>query len=257
MPRQARTKVPGFPLHVFQRGHNKSSCFTEPGDHTLYLALLAESSQSYGCAVHAYVLMTNHVHLLVSPPDPEGISRVMKRLNERYAMHFNRRDGRTGGVWEGRFKTCLVDSDAYLLCVQRYIELNPIRAAMVAHPGDYPWSSYRSNAYGERSELLSPHSLYLEMGSTEDERQLRYRRFLSEGTPDAELKAIRGATRAGAPLASSQVLEQLPEECRRTPNPPGRPRKVRSAQEPIPLYGKPGLSRFQAGTPSFQGSSTS
>jgi putative transposase len=244
MPRHARLKVPGHPLHVYQRGHDKKPCFATTADKTLYLALLAESSRLYSCLVHAFVLMTNHVHLLISPSDPEDVARMMKRLNERYAMHFNKRMGRTGAVWEGRYKTCLVDSDVYLLRLQRYIELNPVRAAMVLHPADYPWSSYRTHAYGDKSELLSAHSLYLSMGSTGDERQLRYRRFISGGSAEAELLAIRGATCAGVPLASPQFLAQLPSECQLTARPMGRPKKVRTAGEPIPLYGKPGLSRF-------------
>jgi putative transposase len=210
----------------------------------LYLALLAESSQLYSCAVHAFVLMTNHVHLLVGPGVPENASQMMKRLNERYAMHYNKRARRTGAVWESRFKTCLVDSDVYLLRLQRYIELNPVRAGMVSHPADYPWCSYRSHAYGETSELLSPHSLYLSMGSTDHERQLRYRRFIASGSAEAELHAIRAATSAEVPLASPQFLSQLPQECQLTARPPGRPKKVPTAEERVPLYGKLGLSRF-------------
>lgn len=244
MPRHARLKVPGVPLHVYQRGHDKRPCFGPIADYMLYLALLEESSQLHACSVHAFVLMTNHVHLLIGPRTPEDVPRMMKRLNERYAMHFNKRIGRSGAVWEGRYKTCLVDSDAYLLCVQRYIELNPMRAAMVAHPADYPWSSYRFHAYGERSELLCAHPLYLAMGSTDDDRQLRYRRFISAGSVQAELLAIRAATSAGVPLASPQFLEKLPEECRRTANPSGRPKKAPKVEERVPLYGKPGLSRF-------------
>ena len=244
MPRHARLKLPGHPLHVYQRGHDKKPCFGTPADHMLYLALLGESAHLYSCAVHALVLMTNHVHLLVSPSEPADASRMMKRLNERYAMHYNKRMQRTGAVWESRFKTCLVDSDAYLLRLQRYIELNPVRAGMVLHPADYRWSSYRSHAYGEISDLLTAHPLYLSMGTTHDERQLRYRRFISSGSAEAELHAIRAATSAGVPLASPQFLEHLPNECQLTARPPGRPKKVRTPGEGIPLYGKPGLSRF-------------
>ena len=243
MPRRARMCIAGYPLHVLQRGHNKRPCFAEERDYLLYLALLAESTSMYPCAVHAFVLMTNHVHLLVTPTESQSISRAMKRLNERYAIHFNKKYARTGSVWEGRFKSSVIDSDAYLLCCQRYIELNPVRAGMATHPGDYPWSSYKTNAWGERCDLLTPHGLYMSMGRSDDARRLSYRRFIAAGCSDAEVASIRAATISSTALGSEAFLASLPEEFRRTPKPSGRPKKATSQME-IPLFGKPGTSRF-------------
>jgi putative transposase len=225
MPRTARPKVAGFPLHMLQRGHNKKACFEQEQDFRLYLSLLTESSKLHPCAIHAFVLMTNHVHLLATPAEPVHASRMMKRLNEQYGMYFNNKYGRTGSVWEGRFKTCIVDTVSYLLQTHRYIELNPVRAGMVPEPGEYAWSSYGANAYGEPSDLLTPHEQILRMGACDDERRSQYRRFVGLGTADDELNAIRRSTATSAPLMSIDRLESLPPDLRRVPRPVGRPKK--------------------------------
>jgi putative transposase len=148
--------------------------------------------------VHAYVLMPNHVHLLVTPHEPENISRTMRRLGQRYVQHFNKAHGRSGAMWEGRFKSIPVDSELYLLRCQRYIEQNPVRAEIASHPRDYPWSSYRHNADGWISAMIKPHSVFTAMVG-EDRRHARiYQEFLAERPDERELKAIRGgATFAG------------------------------------------------------------
>lgn len=243
MPRRARMTIAGYPLHILQRGHNKQACFGDDRDYLLYLSLLRESTALYPCSVHAFVLMTNHVHLLVTPADPRHVSRAMKRLNERYAIHFNKKYRRTGSVWEGRFKSSIVDSDAYLLCCQRYIELNPVRAGMTAHPGDYAWSSYRANAWGERCDAVTPHGIYASLGGTDDGRRVAYRQFVAAGCSSAELASIRTAATSSTALASEAFLRTLPEPFRRVPAPAGRPKKHEQQVE-IPLCGKPGTSRF-------------
>jgi putative transposase len=198
MPRHARLRLPGYPLHVIQRGHNRGRCFRVDNDFATYLGLLEESCSLYPCDVHAYVLMPNHIHLLLTPEQPENVSRAMRRLGQRYVQHFNRAHGRTGAMWEGRFKSIPVDSHLYLLKCQRYIEQNPTRAGLVAHPRDYPWSSYRYNADRWPSTLVKPHSLYLEMIGAEGQLVDSYRDFLRESPDASETNSIRkGATYAG------------------------------------------------------------
>ena len=199
MPRHARLRLPGYPLHVIQRGHNRARCFHFDNDFATYLGLLEESCDLYPCEVHAYVLMPNHVHLLVTPEEPENISKAMRRLGQRYVQHFNRAYARTGAMWEGRFKSIPVDSQLYLLKCQRYAEQNPLRARLVERPGDYPWSSYRYNAEGWRSTLVRPHEVYWQMIGEDGRFIESYRDFLRETPDSAELDAIRkGATWPGA-----------------------------------------------------------
>lgn len=149
MPRRARLLLPGVPLHIIQRGNNRQACFFGDDDYGFYLDWLTEHARKTGCKVHAYVLMTNHVHLLLSSSKPEGAGALMKALGQRYVQYVNRTYHRSGTLWEGRFRSCLVQEEAYLLACQCYIELNPVRAGMVRRPGDYRWSSYRANGLGE------------------------------------------------------------------------------------------------------------
>lgn len=146
MARQPRLVVPDIALHIVQRGVDRKDCFREDTDRLVYLTLLRDFSAATGCSIHAYCLMTNHVHLLLTPTDASGPATLMYRIGQRYVPYFNRRYGRTGTLWEGRFKSCLVDSARYVLGCYRYIELNPIEAGMVAAPASYPWSSYCGNA---------------------------------------------------------------------------------------------------------------
>src|SRR6185312_13463069 len=174
MPRHARLRIAGLPLHVIQRGNNRARCFTREGDYGLYMGMLGELCVKFECELHAYVLMTNHVHLLMTPGDAASVSNVMKNLGQRYVQHVNRMDGRSGSLWEGRFRSSIVDTEAYLLRCYRYIECNPVRAGMVADPADYPWSSYRANALGEADPVITPHVRYLSLGQTGIERRIRY-----------------------------------------------------------------------------------
>ena len=142
MPRRPRLTFSGLPLHLIQRGNNRQACFFADEDYRFYLECLAEYARPNGCRIHAYVLMTNHVHLLISPERAESPGCLMKALGQRYVQYVNRQNRRSGSLWEGRFRSCLIQEDAYLLTCQRYIEQNPVRADMVAHPGEYPWSSF-------------------------------------------------------------------------------------------------------------------
>lgn len=146
MARRPRLYIPGVAHHVIQRGNNREACFYEEADYTKYLSHLKEVAEQFSVAIHAFVLMTNHVHLLVTPNDERALGKMMQALGRRYVQYFNLKYFRTGTLWEGRYKSTLVESERYLLTVYRYIELNPVRAYMVSHASEYPWSSYRFNA---------------------------------------------------------------------------------------------------------------
>jgi putative transposase len=160
MPRTARLVVPGVALHVRHRGHNRAACFFVADDYALYLGLLAKLSREHGCTVHAYCLMTNHVHLLLTPQAADSCALMMKRLAQCHTQHVNKARVRTGSLWEGRYRSCLVPDERYALACYRYVELNPVSAGMVGHPRDYRWSSYRANAEGQPNLLIHPHPAF-------------------------------------------------------------------------------------------------
>lgn len=164
MPRRARLAIAGVPWHIIQRGNNRSACFYAEDDYRVYFDTLLEQSVRWRCAIHAYVLMTNHVHLLLTPETCDGPAGLMKNLGQRYVQYVNRTYRRTGTLWEGRYRSCLAQSGNYVLTCSRYIELNPVRAAMVRDPAAYRWSSYRTNAMGHHSSLLQPHQDWLALG---------------------------------------------------------------------------------------------
>lgn len=209
MPRLPRLKLPNTPLHIIQRGNNRSVCFVSDEDCHFYLDHLAEISAKVGVAIHAYVLMTNHVHLLATPQDVDGASQLMKRLGQRYVQHFNRAYRRTGTLWEGRFRSCVVGEEAYFLGCHRYIELNPVRAGMVAHPGEYRWSSYGANAQGEASALIRPHPLYGALGLTDEERRATYRELFRHELDPGLVDEIRRATHGGLVLGSERFAQEV------------------------------------------------
>ena len=160
MARLPRICLPGIPQHIIQRGNNRQTCFASEEDFSAYAYWLDEYARKYRVAIHAWVLMTNHVHLLVTPKTDDGVSRLMQTLGSHYVRYFNFTYKRTGTLWEGRFKSCLVDEENYFLICQRYIELNPVRANMVTTPGDYKWSSYQANGLGKSMEFWTPHRVY-------------------------------------------------------------------------------------------------
>lgn len=193
MPRPKRFDLPGIPQHVVQRGNNRQNVFFAPEDRRAYLKWLTEGPKRYGLEVHAYCLMTNHVHLLAMPRRKASIGRSLQHLGRHYVGYINCIRGRTGTLWEGRYKASVVDSERYLLSCYRYIELNPVRAEMVMHPREYAWSSYRVNAEGEASDLIVPHALYLALGATFESRMRGYQDFFRHALdPDVEA-SIRDA----------------------------------------------------------------
>jgi len=227
MPRRARLALAGVSTHIVQRGIDREACFFSDDDRLHYLALLAESAAQARCAVHAYVLMTNHVHLLVTPTRAEGMSHLMRKLNQRYVQAINRAYRRSGTLWEGRFRSCLVDSDGYLLTCQRYIELNPVRAAMVRDPWDYPWSSHRMNVSTLPSTLMTPHETFLALAPDAQSRASTYRDFVVQGMSDDAIAEIRRATSGSYALGSQRFQEQVGAMLGRRVvlGIPGRPRR--------------------------------
>lgn len=193
MPRKPRMYLGGMPYHIIQRGNNRSACFCSKADYRSYLDQLRDACRRYQVQLHAYVLMTNHSHLLMTPSDESGISRVMQSLGRRYVQYFNKTYHRTGTLWESRHRSSLVDTDNYLLACYRYIELNPVRAGMVDLPDNYEWSSFRSNAQGIPDDTLTPHPNYLSLGDSEEERQSHYRALFNDQLAENVVSEIRQA----------------------------------------------------------------
>jgi REP-associated tyrosine transposase len=233
MPRHARAILPDVAVHIIQRGNNRSACFHRDADHLVYLDHLRELSRRHGCEIHAYCLMTNHVHLLVTPRAANACALLMKNLGQRYVQYVNRSRERTGTLWEGRFRSCIAQSDRYVLACYRYIELNPVRAGMVAHAGDYRWSSYLANAGAVRNSWLAPHPEYLALGQNDDARRAAYRGLVASGLDAAQLAEIRSATNSGGALgdAAFRSLAARALGRRLTPGRAGRPPTRRSGTD--------------------------
>ena len=227
MPRRPRIHLTGFPLHIVQRGHNRDACFFCEEDFLAYRHWLAQALKDTGCALHAYVLMTNHVHLLLTPSDPGNVSRLIISLGRRYVQYINKTYRRTGTLWDSRYKSSLVDADSYLLHCQRYIELNPVRANMVEDPAQYRWSSYRRNALGENDSLITSHQVYSNIAQDEAERQAAYRALFRHELDAEAIADIRLALTQGQPLGKGRFLETIERMTgqRREAKPRGRPRK--------------------------------
>jgi len=197
MARLPRFDMPGVAQHIVQRGNDRLPCFAAELDYIRYLQDLRDVAQENDCNIHAYVLMTNHVHLLATPHKVGAVSDMMQALGRRYVGYFNRQYHRTGTLWEGRFKSCLVDSEDYVLRCYRYIELNPLRARMVDSPSGYRWSSYRCNAEGLCDLIIKPHETYSSLGKCDADRRLFYSEFVMEATAEAEMMEIRSYLQQG------------------------------------------------------------
>lgn len=227
MPRRARVSLAGMTHHIIQRGNNRTVCFYAEQDYRLYLEWLEEYLKENECRLHAYVLMANHVHLLLTPKTCDGLGQLMKRLGQRYVQYVNRTYRRSGTLWEGRFRSCLVQEETYILNCHRYIELNPVRAGMVEHPAEYPWSSYRVNAQGEESRVLTQHELYRALGESTDERLRVYRELFRSDLEPGMIDKIRQATNGNYALGTERFRKQVTTTLgrRASPGKPGRPRK--------------------------------
>lgn len=232
MPRRARIVAGGYPMHVILRGIDRMALFFDSTDYRFFLDYLSDAVKAESVSVHGYVLMTNHVHLLMTGETAAGIPQVMKAVGQRYAQHINRCYRRTGGLFEGRFRSSLIEAEAYLLACQRYIELNPVRAGMVAAPGDYPWSSYRANALGETDAVVQPHPLHESLANSSDARQAAYRRLFESELAPRLLQRLRECTNGGFVLGDDRFARQIAVMVgRRTGrgHPDGRARTMRTA----------------------------
>lgn len=225
MPRTARVVLPAYPHHVIQRGHNQEACFADSADYERYLATLAEFKEMLGVKVYAWCLMTNHVHLLLEPRNATGLGLLMKRLSARQTRYHNRLERRSGTLWEGRYKSSLVQDEGYLLACCRYIELNPVRARIVAAPEDYRWSSCRARLGYARSTILDLDPCYQGLAAEESARRERYSEFLQSAIPDGEWALIRTAVQRGQLTGNESFRQQVAATLhRRIENRgPGRP----------------------------------
>jgi putative transposase len=209
VPRQPRYFIPNIPQHVIQRGVDKQPVFFQPADYELYLNSLGEAAEKYGCLIHAYVLMTNHTHLLLTPGQKRSLPLLMQAMGRDYVQKLNKTYGRTGTLWEGRYRASLVQDDHYLLACYRYIELNPVRAGLAPAPGDYPYSSYRHNALGKPNHLLSTHSIYRALAEKPDERQTAYRNLFLDSISPEMLATIRNTTNSCLVLGNERFKDQI------------------------------------------------
>ena len=209
MARLSRVCPIGMPQHVIQRGNNRQVCFADEQDFAAYAGWLKGYSKKYQVDIHAWVLMTNHVHLLCMPRGQNAVSHMMQSLGRHYVRYFNFSYKRTGTLWEGRFKSCLVQEETYLIQLYRYIELNPVRAGMVEQPSDYVWSSYPINALGKVSELCTPHAVYLALGKDANERQASYRELFKHHVDGKLLEDIRLAVNKGMALGSERFKTEI------------------------------------------------
>jgi putative transposase len=231
MARLPRLVIPNQPHHVIQRGNDRQLIFREEEDYQRFLGWLKESARFYEVAIHAYVLMPNHLHLLVTPSDADGLAQMMQKLGRFYVPWFNNKYQRYGGLFQGRFRTSLVDSDRYFLACSRYVELNPVRAQLAAAPLDYPWSSYAHHAGVRSDPIVTDHALYWALGNTPFQREAAYIDLVQQGLSGDELDLINTAVLKGQPLGSEAFKAELERKTKRQilPAKRGRPFK-----EPLP-----------------------
>jgi putative transposase len=227
MARLPRFVLIGQPQHVIVRGNNKEPIFYREEDYQFYLEKLKSACEKHDCELHAYVLMTNHIHLLITPNKINGLSKVMQMIGRYYVQYFNVTNKRTGTLWEGRYKATLIDSEVYALTCYRYIELNPVRANMVEQPSDYPWSSYHSNALGKENELITPHYLYKKLGLSDKQRQKTYQGLFNSHIDEKTLSDIRESTNKSWVLGSENFKALIEKKLERScsPKPKGGDRR--------------------------------
>lgn len=232
MARLPRLILPGQPHHVILRGNNRQAIFFSDLDRQHLLATLTEVAVQYGVAIHAYVLMDNHLHLLLTPSAADDLSRMMQALGRRYVGWFNARHRRSGTLWEGRFRAGLIEGERHLLACMRYIELNPVRAGLCLEPAQWPWSSALHHLGLARSGLITEHEMYWSLGNTPFEREHAYRDFIGQGVPESERASFTDAALRGRPVASDAFLKPLvaDHEVVVVRRPRGRPRKAKGGE---------------------------
>ena len=230
MARLPRLTVPGYPYHIVQRGNNRQPIFATATDRQLLLELLTGSAGKFGVAVHAYVLMDNHFHLLATPQSAQSLPQMMQSVGRRYVRHFNATQGRSGTLWEGRYKSALVQTDRYLLACMAYIDLNPVRAGVVAQAQDYPWSSYGHYVGLRTDKLVSAHPLVWELGNTPFARESGYRRMVQAGITAQQQTGLTQSVMSGWALGDPDFLADLQKttDRRLSKSLPGRPARVKA-----------------------------
>lgn len=228
MPRRSRLNITGVPQHLIQRGNNRQATFFAEEDYRAYIGWLVDAAKKHHCRIYAYVLMTNHVHLLASTTKAMGLSLMMQHVGRYFVRYINHTYRRSGTLWEGRFKASLVDTENYFLRCCRYIECNPVRAGMVEGPGEYHWSSYRSHAFGLPDPLTVSHEQYEQLGHSDEARQAAYRNLFHTELETKELAEIRDSTNRGYPLGSERFKDEIAKALQRSVRPPkrGRPPKT-------------------------------
>jgi putative transposase len=236
MARLPRLTVPGYPHHIIQRGNNRQAIFVGPQDYELLLALIDEHARKQHVAVHAYVLMSNHLHLLATPETAEGIPQLMQAVGRRYVRNFNLRHGRTGTLWEGRYKSTLIQAERHLLACMVYMDLNPVRAGMVAEPAEYRWSSHHHYIGRQADKLVTPHPLYWELGNTPFARDEAYGSLVRAGISDAEKRALTDSALRGWALGEPDYVADLQKRTQRrvARAQAGRPKLLSTSKEPVP-----------------------
>ncbi|MBF5039159.1 transposase [Methylophilus sp. 13] len=215
MARLPRFVLLGHPQHVIIRGNNRAAVFAAEEDYQFFLDKLADAAKKHQCDIHAYVLMTNHIHLLATPHKEDGLSKMMQMLGRYYVQYYNYTYKRSGTLWEGRYKASLIDSEQYALLCYRYIELNPVRANMVGHPAEYPWSSYCVNALGQHDPIVTPHAMYWALGNDDGQRQSHYRSLFDGQVDEISLEQIREATNKAWVLGSDYFKQSIASQLNR------------------------------------------
>ena len=233
MPRKPRFFLPDVPVHVVQRGHSREAVFFEENDYLVYQRWLKEAAKRYHVDIHAYVLMTNHIHILATAHDKSGITRMMQYVGRYYVPYINHTHGTSGTIWEGRYKASLIHDEEYLLKCMRYIELNPVRANMVRSPGQYRWSSFRCNGQGKADELVKPHAIYKSLGRTGQSRMEAYKALFQIHLDKGVVDDIRATLHTGTPLGSECFRNRIEVElkCKVGQSRRGRPSKPKFDDE--------------------------
>jgi len=227
MARLPRLTLPGYPHHIIQRGNNRQAIFASNADHETLLGLIEESSKKFGVAIHAYVLMSNHIHLLATPEADGGIPQMMQALGRSYVRYFNSRQSRTGTLWEGRYKSTLIQAERYLLACMVYIDLNPVRAGIAPDAAEYPWSSHLHYAGRKVDKLITPHPLYWELGNTPFAREIAYAELVRSGIGMQQQQALTDATFRGWALGETDYVADLQQRTER------RVSKSRAGRPPV------------------------
>jgi putative transposase len=239
MARLPRLTLPGYPHHVVQRGNNRQAIFSGTSDYERLLELIHEHARKFGVAIHAYVLMSNHFHLLATPETAEGVPQLMQSLGRSYVRYFNAKQGRTGTLWEGRYRSTLIQAERHLLACMAYIDLNPVRAGLVAEPADYPWSSHHHHIGRRVDKLITPHPLYWELGNTPFAREAAYTELVRNGVRADQQQALTDATLKGWALGEADYVADLQRRTQRrlSRGRAGRPKGINLS----PIYERPSL----------------